>query len=241
MTDPGDALRTALSERIQRVEARIAAACQRAERPRSSVCLIAVTKRSSLKVVRLLPELGVHNLGENRPQALWARAGAGIAGARWHLIGPLQRNKVDKTLPVVDLIHSVDSEKLLVALDEEAIRQGRSVDALIQVNASGEDSKQGIYPEEVVDLFPRIGQLKAVRIRGLMTLAAPEADPERCRPTFAVLRSLRDRLARELPAPHTLTELSMGMSNDFEIAIEEGATMVRLGTVLFEGLPGPNA
>jgi pyridoxal phosphate enzyme (YggS family) len=232
-----DALREVLAARLQAVEGRIAAACARAERNRSEVTVVAVTKRISAEVARLLPELGIRDLGENRPQELWKKAAALPAEVRWHLIGHLQTNKIERTLPLTPLIHSVDGAQLLTALEEKSAGRTTPVDVLIQVNASGEESKQGVFPEEVADLLPQIAGLKTVRIRGLMTIAAAEDDPERCRPTFAVLRMLRARLARELPPPHSFAELSMGMSNDFEIAIEEGATLVRLGTVLFEGLP----
>jgi pyridoxal phosphate enzyme (YggS family) len=218
------------------VEERIVAACARAERPRSEVSVVAVTKRISAEVAQLLPKLGVCDLGENRPQELWKKAAALPTEARWHLIGHLQRNKIERTLPLTQLIHSVDGAELLTALETAAAGRAVPVDVLIQVNASGEESKQGIFPEEVADLLPQIAGLQNVRVRGLMTIAAAEEDPERCRPSFAVLRMLRARLAREVPAPHSFAELSMGMSNDFEIAVEEGATLVRLGTVLFEGL-----
>jgi pyridoxal phosphate enzyme (YggS family) len=153
------------------------------------------------------------------------------------MVGHVQRNKVERTLPLVRMIHSVDSVRLLQALEQEAVKQARVVEVLLEVNASREASKHGFATAELSGLAPQIGLLKQVRVRGLMTMAAPEDEPERCRPTFVELRQLRDKLAKELAPPHELTHLSMGMSNDFEIAVEEGATLVRLGTVLFEGLP----
>jgi pyridoxal phosphate enzyme (YggS family) len=229
-------LRSVLVERLQAVEARLAAACQRAGRPRDSVTLVAVTKTIPVAIAALLPELGLLHLGENRPQELWSKAAALPTTVRWHLIGHLQRNKVERTLPLLHRMHSVDSLRLLAALDAEAVKQQRSLEVLLEVNASGEASKGGFAPADVPGLTASILPLQQVRIVGLMTMAAPEEDPERCRPTFALLRQLRDELAEKLPAPHALQHLSMGMSNDFEIAVEEGATLVRLGSVLFEGL-----
>jgi pyridoxal phosphate enzyme (YggS family) len=157
-----------------------------------------------------------------------------VKNVRWHLIGHLQRNKIERTLPLIQRIHSVDSLRLLDALEEACARSGRTLPALLEVNASREAAKHGFAPEEVPGLVPRLAQLKCVLIEGLMTMAAYEDEPERTRPTFAALRTLRDRLAAELGL--SLPHLSMGMSNDFEIAVEEGATLVRLGTILFEGV-----
>jgi pyridoxal phosphate enzyme (YggS family) len=229
-------LRSILSDRLRQVRERIAAASARAGRPAEGVTLVAVTKTASAEVAAVMPELGVNDLGESRPQELWRKAAVLPATVRWHLIGHLQRNKVERTLPLVHLIHSVDSLRLLTALEQEAERLLCTFSVLLEVNASREASKHGFPPEEVLTLLPRIHQLQFVHVRGLMTMAAPEDDPERCRPTFAALRNLAERFNRESGPPHELDQLSMGMSNDFEVAIEEGATLVRLGSVLFEGL-----
>jgi len=228
-------LKSALAARLAGVEARIAAACRRAGRPRADVTLVAVTKTVPVEMAALLAELGVSELGESRPQELWKKA-AVLPAAHWHLIGHLQRNKIDKTLPFVCMIHSVDSLRLLDALEEEARRQNRSLPVLLEVNASREPQKHGFMPEEVAAVAEQAARLTFVRVRGLMTMAALEAEPEQCRPTFAELRRLRDSLRERFPAPHLLQHLSMGMSNDFEVAVEEGATLVRLGSVLFEGM-----
>jgi pyridoxal phosphate enzyme (YggS family) len=228
--------RAALAERWHAVNERVAAACARAGRDRREVTLVAVTKTVAAATAALLVELGAAHLGESRPQELWHKVGL-VNGASWHLIGHLQRNKVERTLPLVSLIHSVDSLRLLSAVEDEAVRQGRTVDVLLQVNASREASKHGFAPEEVPALAPRIAALRQVRVRGLMTMAAFEDDPQRCRPTFAALRGLRDRLGAELGAAVPLPHLSMGMSNDFEVAVEEGATLLRIGSALFEGVP----
>ena len=220
-----------IADNLAAVEERLHAACRRARRARSEVMLVAVTKTVSAEVAALLPALGLHDLGESRPQELWRKA-AVVTDVHWHLIGHLQRNKIERTLPLLSRIHSVDSLRLLDALEEACRQSSRTLPALLEVNASGEASKHGFAPEDVPRLAARLAELKYVRIEGLMTMAAYEEDPERTRPTFAALRKLRDRLAADLGRP--LPHLSMGMSNDFEIAVEEGTTLVRLGTVLFE-------
>jgi pyridoxal phosphate enzyme (YggS family) len=229
---------TRLRHRLDIVEERIRAACARAGRVRGDVTLIAITKTVPGEVAAVLPELGVHDLGESRPQELWRKAAAVPGSVRWHLVGHLQRNKIEQTLPLVQLIHSADSKRLLAALDEEADKRGLRPEVLLEVNASREANKHGFTPEVVPGLAAEVVGLRHVRVRGLMTMAAFDEDPERCRPTFALVRELRDRLRRELGPPHGLEHLSMGMTNDFEVAIEEGATLVRIGTALFEGLAG---
>ncbi len=226
-------IRTLLASRLRAVEDRIAAACARAGRSRADVTLVAVTKTVSAEVAALLPVLGVSDLGESRPQALWAKAAA-IPAVRWHLIGHLQRNKIDKTIPLVTLVHSADSERVLDALAEFGAKRGTPVPVLLEVNCSREASKGGFAPEEVPALAARLVSRVGLRVDGLMTMAAHSDDAEQCRPAFAELRTLRDRLRADtgLPLPH----LSMGMSDDFEVAIAEGATLVRLGSVLFAGL-----
>jgi pyridoxal phosphate enzyme (YggS family) len=226
-----------LAEQLAKVENRLTMACQRSGRPRAEVTLVAVTKTVSADVARMLLDLGVRDLGESRPQELWRKAEA-LAGhnPRWHLIGHLQRNKVEKTLPLVDVIHSVDSLRLIQTLEAEAQKLGRRVPILLEVNASREGQKHGFTPEELPALIEELNGLRHLHVTGLMTMAALEADPEQCRPTFALLRRLRDELRPRLAGAHDLRDLSMGMSNDFEVAVEEGATMVRLGSILFEGI-----
>jgi hypothetical protein len=199
------------------------------------VTLVAVTKTVSAEIAALLPSLGVLDLGESRPQELWRKAKI-VPAVRWHQVGHLQRNKIEATLPLVHLIHSVDSVRLLNALDQEAAKQQRTAMVLLEVNVSREANKHGFSPEEIPDLVKPIADLKNVQVMGLMTMAALESEPELARATFAELRRLRDRCRAHFPPPHDLSQLSMGMTNDFELAIEEGATLIRLGTVLFEGL-----
>ncbi|HEV3119001.1 MAG TPA: YggS family pyridoxal phosphate-dependent enzyme [Gemmataceae bacterium] len=232
-------LRALLSDRIQAVEQRIQAACARAGRERGDVRLIAVTKTVTPEIARLLPELGFVDLGESRPQELWRKATVLPAGVRLHLVGHLQRNKIERTLPLVHLIHSVDSVRLLEALEQAADKTQRTLPVLLEVNASGEASKHGFAPAAIPGLANQIGSVRRIRVDGLMTMAAHDADAERSRPTFVMLRELRDGLRRALEAPDALPHLSMGMTNDFEVAIAEGATMVRVGTALFEGVCDP--
>jgi pyridoxal phosphate enzyme (YggS family) len=222
-------LASLLQDRISSVRSRVAAACARANRDPAGVTLVAVTKTVSPRVAALLPGLGVADLGENRPQALWQKAAA-IPQARWHLVGHLQRNKVEKTVPLVTLIHSVDSVRLLDAL----AAAGRQVPILLEVNCSREAAKGGFAPAELPGVADQIRSLKAANVEGLMTMAAYDIAPEAARPAFAELRALREDL-RALTGLH-LPHLSMGMSNDFEIAVEEGATLVRIGTTIFHGL-----
>jgi pyridoxal phosphate enzyme (YggS family) len=222
-------IRARLHDRLQQIEARIAAACQRAGRRRADVTLVAVTKTVDERVARLLAEMGVVDLGENRPQELWRKAEAlKDLPIRWHMIGSLQRNKVERTLPLCRLIHAVDSERLLAEIDKLAGKRGGTAKVLLEVNASREANKHGFAPEQVAEVIASAGRYGNLTIDGLMTMAAYTPDPEQSRPTFAEVRALRDA-AR-------LAHLSRGMSNDFEVAIEEGATFLRLGTVLFEGL-----
>jgi PLP dependent protein len=230
----GGKLQSLLAERLAAVEGRLQAACRRAGRSRADVTLVAVAKTATVEAAAALVALGVQDLGEGRPQELWRKA-AVLPAVRWHLVGPLQRNKIQRTLPLVHRIHSVASLRLLAALEQEAKRQSRPVDVLLEVNASREGNKQGFAPEEVLKLTPALAELKTVRVTGLMTMAAYEENPEKCRPTFAALRGLRDRLRESVGLAHSLNDLSMGMTNDFEIAVEEGATLVRIGTALFEG------
>jgi pyridoxal phosphate enzyme (YggS family) len=228
-------LRSVLSERLAAVRSRIADAGRRVGRDPAAVALVAVTKTVSARVAAVAAELGQLDLGENRPQELWQKAAA-VPSARWHLIGHLQRNKIDRTIPLVTLVHSVDSERVLDAIDAFGRKRSQPVSVLLEVNCSREESKGGFRPEELPVLGDRLPSLSGLAVRGLMTMAAYVEDPELARPAFAELRRVRDELRSRtgLELPH----LSMGMSNDFEVAVEEGGTLVRVGTTLFEGLGG---
>src|ERR1700738_3973462 len=184
-------LRQRLAERVEVVEQRIQSACKRAGRRRDEVTLVAVTKSVSVDIAALLLDLGIKDLAENRPQELWRRA-AILPNATWHFIGHLQRNKIERTLPLVQLIHSVDSLRLLGALNDEAVKLQKSIPILLEVNASRETSKQGFGPEEISRISADFTKLQRIRILGLMTMAAYTDDPENARSTFASLRQLRD-------------------------------------------------
>lgn len=225
-------IRTRLRQRLQTIEKRIAAACKRADRERSEVTLVAVTKTVSTQIAGCLAQLGVLDLGESRPQELWKKAKELASyGIQWHMVGHLQRNKVEETLPNAYLIHSVDSLRLLEALNTQ--KGAREPHVLLEVNVSREESKHGFDPDEMPRLVEEFKSFLAVRIEGLMTMAAPADDPEQSRSAFTELRQIRDELR---DSGMVLPQLSMGMSNDFEVAIEEGATLIRLGGVLFEGI-----
>jgi pyridoxal phosphate enzyme (YggS family) len=226
-----------LRHNLNTVRERLAAACRRARRALADVTLVAVTKTVRADTAARLPGLGVRQLGESRPQELARKAVALPAAIEWHLIGHLQRNKIELTLTHAAMIHAVDSVRLLQALESAAGKVGKSLPVLLQVNASGEDTKHGFAPSELPALLPVVRGLRYVHVTGLMTMAAPQ-EAEKCRPAFALLRELRDRHRGDLDAPHSLEHLSMGMSNDFEVAVEEGATFVRLGSVLFDGVEG---
>jgi pyridoxal phosphate enzyme (YggS family) len=215
----------------------MAAAAARSGRRPESVQLIAVTKFISEPAIRALVELDVHSLAESRPQHLWEKS-AHLADLpiAWHMIGHLQRNKVRRTLPLIRLLHSGDSVALFEAVDQCAGEQGLTVPALIEVKVSGDETKHGFSPDAVEPSLAAIAQCKHVEIRGLMGMASLDGGADAARRDFAALRELRDRLAGRCPESIRLDELSMGMSGDYEIAIEEGATMVRIGSAIFEGV-----
>jgi hypothetical protein len=222
---------------LAQVRGRLAAAAARARRQPQEIRLVGVTKYVDPALARLLAEAGLMDLGESRPQELWSKAEAlGDRKISWHLIGHLQRNKVRRTLPLVTCIHSADSLRLLEEISREAAALNCSASVLLEVNASGDAAKHGFKPDEMQSLLPQIAELSNVSVLGLMAMAALEGGLERARRDFALLRGLRDRLAADCPAGILLRELSMGMSEDFEVAIEEGATIVRVGSALIEGV-----
>jgi hypothetical protein len=226
-----------LRENLESVRCRIAEAARRAGRDAEGVTLVAVTKRNPPELIRPLVEAGARDLGENYPQELWKKVEAlACAPARWHLIGHLQGNKAKKTLPMVRMVHAVDSLKLLRTLD--ALAAGMNLSdppaACLQVNTSGEMSKHGWSPEEIPMDADAIAACRHIPVVGLMTMAGLDSTPQAARAAFARLRAIRDALGARTGLP--LDQLSMGMSGDFEEAIEEGATLVRVGSALFEGV-----
>lgn len=229
--------RARIVENVVRVRERIAAAAHAAGRDAASIRLVAVSKYVDAATASALLAAGCADLGESRPQEIWDKAAAPeLAGAHWHLIGRLQRNKVRRTLPLVDLIHSVDSERLLAAIDEQAAALDLSPRVLLEVNCSGDFAKQGFAADDVRRLLPTLSAYPRLRVTGLMTMAPLEGDGAAARAAFARLRDLRSELSAQCPPGVALDELSMGMSGDFEHAIAAGATIVRIGSLLFEGV-----
>ena len=230
-------LQQQIAENVASVRERIAAAASRSGRDGHGVRLVAVTKYVGLQEVAALLAAGCNELGESRPQELWKKSHAVTDGSvRWHMIGHLQRNKVRRTLGTAELVHSGDSLRLLETIAAEATRSGQTVEVLLEVNISEEPDKHGFSPSEIVRVLPTVARLTHIKIRGLMAMAARGSDRSTARDDFAGLRNLRDQL-QDLCVPGiSLDELSMGMSGDFETAIEEGATIVRVGKALFSGV-----
>ena len=225
-----------IAENVARVRQTIADAAARSGRRADEVTLVAVTKYVGSAEIAALLAAGCYDLGENRPQDLWRKAEEFAARPiRWHMIGHLQRNKVRRTLPLVTLLHAGDSWRLLQAASEQLQPTGQTIEVLIEVNVSGDATKTGFSVHDVEPLFPQIVQLPNLRVCGLMAMASWGGALDEARADFVRLRTLRDRLAASCPPEIRLTHLSMGMSGDYEIAIEEGATLVRVGSALFEG------
>ncbi len=226
-----------IAENVARIRERIVTAAARSGRASEAIRLVAVTKYGTVDTARSLLEQDCHDLGESRPQELWSKAEQiHDTSVRWHLVGHLQRNKIRRTLPYVCLLHSVDSLRLLEAIDEEARRINKQVPVLLEVNISCEDEKHGFSPRDMEGIVAGLDAYQAIGVNGLMTMASRTGGATEARRNFAELRQLRDRLAPRCPAGVQLGELSMGMSHDFEQAILEGATIVRVGSALFEGL-----
>lgn len=220
-----------LRSRVDQVRERIEAARTRAGRA-DAVTLVAVTKTHPAEVVRAAIQAGVADVGENRVQEMDEKvAEIGRRAVRWHLIGHLQRNKAAPAVARADLIHSLDSVRLAEALSAEAVKAGTTVSALVQVNTSGEESKFGLAADEALDAVARMAALPGLRLEGMMTMAPFTDDEAVIRRTFAAARRLCEDAARQVPGFGT--QLSMGMSNDFEAAVEEGSTLVRVGSTLF--------
>lgn len=236
-----DSMSEQLARNLQSVRQRIADAARRSGRTAESVALVAVTKKVPVESARALAALGARDLGENYPQELWRKAAAlsdpGLP-VRWHLIGHLQSNKARKTLPMVRMIHAVDSLRLLRVL-EGLVRElglANPPEVCLQVNTSGEASKHGWSAEGLLADSEAIAACGALPIVGLMTMAAWGTDAVTARPSFVAARQARDALRAR--SGLALEHLSMGMSGDYETAIEEGATLVRVGSALFEGVLG---
>lgn len=229
-----------IAENLKAVTQRISRSCEKSGRSADAVKLVCVTKEASLSEIEEVLALGVKDIGENRVQDALVKYKAIGGRAIWHLIGHLQTNKVKDAVRIFSLIHSVDSVRLAKEIDAQAKKIGKVQEILIQVNTSGEESKFGVAPDEASKLFEEIALYPDITISGLMTIAPEVLDPEETRPCFRRLRELRDELNTILlpgrQAGNTrYTILSMGMTNDFEVAIEEGSDIVRIGRAIFRG------
>ncbi len=223
----------AVAERYEAVRRNVADAADVSGRTADSVTIVAVTKTVGVEEIRLALSLGIRDFGENRVQELLGKHGL-FPDARWHFIGTLQTNKVKDVVGRAHLIHSVDSLKLLAMIDRKAAEIGVIQPVLLQVNVSGEESKHGMSPVEAVDILCEAMRMENVEVRGLMTMA-PFGRPEDSRPVFSMLRELAESLGEKHADGVKLGELSMGMTNDYRVAVEEGATIVRVGRALFNG------
>ena len=232
-----DLIKARLTDNLASIRQRINAAAERNGRSGDDVKLIAVTKYVDVVTTRALVEAGQSEIGESRPQVMWEKAEQlRELKLTWHLVGHLQRNKVKRTIECCSLIHSVDSERLLIAIDNASTEQKRIARCLLEINISGESAKHGIQPDNLESVLESAQQLSSVQICGLMGMASLSGSLSRNQGEFAHLRRLRDRFARFDNGNIALKELSMGMSGDFEAAITEGSTMVRIGSILFEGI-----
>ncbi len=220
-----------IAENVENIRRRVALACKTAGRKPEDVSLIAVTKTWNSEMVQAVVQAGIVEVGENYVQEMLEKYEAlGSTDIRWHFIGHLQTNKVKYIAPWVYLIHAVDSAALGKEISKRALQAGRTIPVLIEVNTSGEESKYGVTPEAVIPLAQELSKVTNIALEGLMTIGPFLPDPEESRPAFRKLKELQKKLQDHgFTAPH----LSMGMTNDFEVAIQEGATIVRVGTAIF--------
>lgn len=222
-----------IAENINVIQNRIEAACLRAGRNPKEVTLIAVSKTKPIECLHEAYEAGTRYFGENKVQELCDKFEQMPEDVHWQMIGHLQRNKVKNIVGKAELIHSVDSMRLAEEIDKVAEKKGVIADILLEVNVAKEDTKFGLMPEDVLDFVKEIVRLKNIKVQGLMTIAPFVDDPEENRIHFANLRKLSVDISNEKVDNVNMSVLSMGMSNDYEVAVEEGATMVRVGTSIF--------
>jgi pyridoxal phosphate enzyme (YggS family) len=223
-----------LKQRLEQIKARIREAAETCERDADSIRLVAVSKTIPAETVKEAVEAGVTILGENYVQEARDKFNTLVHyPVSWHFIGHLQTNKAKYAVRLFDLIHSVDSLKLARELNKQAAKVDKIQQILVQVNISGEETKTGIRADAAIELISAISQLENLSIKGLMTMPPYFYQPEKVRPFFAALRQLRDQIKEKSIAAVSMEELSMGMTGDFEVAIEEGATLVRIGTAIF--------
>ena len=231
---PPVAASSEIAGRLTAVRERIARAAERGHRDPATIRLVAVSKTFGPEHVRAAAAAGQVDFGENKVQeALQKIDATSDLSLRWHLVGHLQTNKARKAAESFNLIHSIDNQSLLARVDQAATEAGHPVDLLIQVDLAGEATKHGARETELKSVFDAARACRTARVIGLMLLPPDAEDPNEARPYFRALRAVRERLLAEGVAPPMLAELSMGMSHDFEVAVEEGATMVRVGTAIF--------
>jgi hypothetical protein len=222
-----------IADNINAIKQRIAAAAARSQRTPDSIKLLAVTKTVSPLYIGKAIDAGISMFGENYVQEAKEKIAAIEKNVQWHMIGHLQTNKAKYAVKLFDYIHSVDRIDLARELDKKAGLIGRKINILIEVNVSGEKTKDGIPADEAINLIKNVSPSENLSVRGLMTMAPFLANPEDARPYFSALRNLRDNITREGITGIHMEELSMGMTDDFEVAIEEGATIVRIGRAIF--------
>ena len=227
-----------ISRNLEEIKRRIHEAALSAGRNPADVNLVAVTKTVTMDRLQAAVAAGHTLFGENYVQEAKRKIAALGPGLVWHFVGHLQSNKAKAAVELFDLIHSVDRFRLAQALEQAAARQGKVQNILLQVNLAGEESKSGTSPEAAEDLLNKISELSHLKVMGLMTMPPWLPDPEEVRPYFRALRELRDRLRDMRLVDGDLPELSMGMTGDFEVAVAEGATLVRIGTAIFGRRPG---
>ena len=220
-------------ENIHSVQDRIASTAHRVGRETNSIKLIAISKTKPVSLIAEAIDAGITDIGENRVQEAKGKRSQVDCPVSWHLVGHLQTNKVKQALEIFDLIHSVDSIRLLAEIERQSCRLNRRTDALVEVNTSSEESKFGLQPNGVLSFMESAADYPHVRIKGLMTVGEFMPDPEKVRPSFTLLRSLKERIDSQGYPNVEMEYLSMGMTNDFEVAIEEGANIVRIGSAIF--------
>ncbi len=226
-----------IEKNLSELQERIESACSRSIYNQESVELVISTKYVDADIIRILSELGVPCIGENQLQATERKKEElNDLDLRWHMFGHLQRNKVKKAVRIFDLIHSVESVTLAKEINKESEKLGKNTRILVEVNVSGEETKYGLSPEETIPFLCEINNLESIKVEGLMTMAPIVEDPETCRPMFNGLRELSETIRDENILDVEMNILSMGMTQDFEVAIEEGANLVRVGSAVFEGI-----
>ncbi|SFQ24437.1 hypothetical protein SAMN04487928_12625 [Butyrivibrio proteoclasticus] len=222
-----------IKDNLEFVERKICEACEKAGRDRSEVTLIAVSKTKPVSDIRQAMDCGIRVFGENKVQEIRDKHEAITENVDWHMIGHLQANKVKYLPGIVCMIHSVDNEKLALEIEKQFAKANIVADVLIEVNMAGEDTKFGLAPDDTIEFVKAISSLEHIRIRGLMTIAPYTDDPESNRVYFKGLRELKDKINAEGIQGVKMDTLSMGMTGDYQVAIEEGATFVRVGTGIF--------